>query len=85
MAPEARLAWDGLRVGRRVDEEARPGSRFWYRVGKNEMVVKRRGVAGGLSRGSRAFPGGGVASGERPGEGPTGAVGAAFGAAYPVV
>lgn len=62
------MAWDGLRGGRRVYEQAGPGSWFWYRVGKNEMVVKRRGVAAGFSRGSRAFSGGGVPSGERLGE-----------------
>lgn len=66
------MAWDGLRGGRRAYEQARSGSWFWYRVGKNEMVVKRRGVAAGFSRGSRASSGGGVPSGGAPWGGPTG-------------
>lgn len=45
---------------------ARRGPGWGYRVGKNEIVVKRRGFPGGL------FPGGG---GGWPGEGPQGSPG----------
>lgn len=54
MAPEARVAWDGLQDGRWEHEVARQGPVPRSRVGKNKIVVKRRGVADGLLRGGPA-------------------------------
>jgi hypothetical protein len=58
VALEARVAWDGQSLGRRVVEVAGGGSGRWCRVGKNEIVVKARGVPDGLF-----FPGEGQATG----------------------
>lgn len=61
MALEAGVAWEVLRRGRRVCEVARRGPGSSYRVGKNKIVVKRRGVPDGLFQGApwcrwRVFP-----------------------------
>lgn len=71
MALEAGVAWEVLRRGRRVCEVARRGPGSSYRVGKNKIVVKRRGVPDGLFQGApwcrwRVFPRGvrGAAGGE---------------------
>lgn len=52
MALEAGVAWEGLHGGRRVGEMAGRGSGSSYRVGKNEILVKRRGVPDGLFQGA---------------------------------
>lgn len=54
MALEACVAWEGLHRGRRVGEVARRGPGASSRVGKNEILVKRRGVPDGLFQGEPA-------------------------------
>ena len=48
VAPEPVVAWDGLEGGRRIREKESAGRGSWSRcrVGKNEIVVKRRGFPG---------------------------------------
>jgi hypothetical protein len=56
MALEACVAWEGLHRGRRVGEVARRGPGASSRVGKNEILVKRRGVPDGLFQGGAGGP-----------------------------
>lgn len=53
MALEAGVAWEGLHRVRRVGEVAKRGPGASSRVGKNEILVKRRGVPDGLFQGER--------------------------------